>query len=44
MSRGRRDVLRYLTVLLVSGSTMARLSVRSLLTKSRPVFLANPQP
>src|SRR5260370_40100848 len=41
MSRGRRDVLRYLTILLVSGSTMTTLSVRSLLTKSSPVCLAS---
>src|SRR5262249_53205745 len=42
MSRGRRDVLIYLTILLVSGSTMTKLLVCSLLTKSSPVFLASP--
>src|SRR5215470_4875057 len=42
MSRGRRDVLRYLMILLASASTMTTLSVRSLLTKSSPVFLASP--
>src|SRR5262252_7760887 len=42
MSRGRRDVLRYLTILLSSTSTMTTLSVRSLLTKSSPAFVASP--
>src|SRR5215831_5461181 len=42
MSRGRRDVLRDLTILLVSGSTMTKLLVRSLLTKISPVFLVSP--
>src|SRR5262245_38807619 len=42
MSRGRRDVLRSLTTLLVLGSMTMRLLVFSLLTKTRPVSLAHP--
>src|ERR1700734_544959 len=40
MSRGRRDTLRSLTILLVFGSMMMMLLVFSLLTKIRPVSLA----
>src|SRR5262245_35157928 len=42
MSRGRRDVRRSLTTLLVLGSMTMRLLVFSLLTKTRPVSLAHP--
>src|SRR5712691_5055813 len=42
MSRGRRDVLRSLTTLLVLGSMTIRLLVFSLLTNTRPVSLASP--
>src|SRR5262245_60348845 len=42
MSRGRRDVLRSLTTLLVLGSMTTRLLVFSLLTNTRPVSLAHP--
>src|SRR5215831_12187214 len=42
MSRGRRDVLRSLTTLLVLGSMTMRLLVFSLLTNTRPVSLAHP--
>src|SRR5450631_500047 len=41
MSRGRRDVRRSFTTLLVLGSMMMTLLVFSLLTKIRPVSLAN---
>src|SRR5258708_6396795 len=40
MSRGRRDVLRSLTTLLVLGSMTMRLLVFSLLTNTSPVSLA----
>src|SRR5260370_27117546 len=42
MSRGRREVRRSLTTLLVLGSMTMRLLVFSLLTKTRPVSLAHP--
>src|SRR6266478_4009783 len=42
MSRGRREVLRSLTTLLVLGSMTMRLLVFSLLTNTSPVSLANP--
>src|SRR5215471_11128209 len=42
MSRGRRDVLRSLTTLLVLGSMTIMLLVFSLLTNTRPVSLAHP--
>src|SRR5262249_57126667 len=42
MSRGRRDVRRSLTTLLVLGSMTMRLLVFSLLTNTRPVSLAHP--
>src|SRR5215470_14350975 len=42
MSRGRRDVLRSLTTLLVLGSITIRLLVFSLLTNTSPVSLAHP--
>src|SRR5215470_13193967 len=42
MSRGRRDVRRSLTTLLVLGSITIRLLVFSLLTKTRPVSFAHP--
>src|SRR5260370_36421715 len=42
MSRGRRDVRRCLTTLLVLGSMTMRLLLFSLLTKTRPVSLAHP--
>src|SRR5215467_10817871 len=42
MSRGRRDVRRSMTTLLVLGSMTMRLLVFSLLTKTRPVSLAHP--
>src|SRR5215468_3157107 len=42
MSRGRRDVRRSLTTLLVLGSMTMRLLVFSLLTKMRPVSFAHP--
>src|ERR1700732_1963592 len=42
MSRGRRDVLRSLTTLLVLGSMTMRLLVFSLLTNTSPVSLADP--
>src|SRR5258708_39702019 len=42
MSRGRREVLRSLTTLLVLGSITMRLLVFSLLTNTSPVSLANP--
>src|SRR5215467_13911744 len=42
MSRGRRDVLRSLTTLLVLGSITMMLLVFSLLTNTSPVSLANP--
>src|SRR5215468_10962825 len=42
MSRGRRDVLRSLTTLLVLGSMTMRLLVFSLLTNTSPVSLAHP--
>src|SRR5262245_50749523 len=41
MSRGRREVRRSLTTLLVLGSITVRLLVFSLLTKTRPVSLAH---
>src|SRR5271170_4608517 len=41
MSRGRRDVRRSFTTLLVLGSMTMMLLVFSLLTKIRPVSLAN---
>src|SRR5215470_1675473 len=41
MSRGRRDVLRSLTTLLVLGSMTMRLLVFSLLTNTSPVSLAD---
>src|SRR5215468_2642271 len=41
MSRGRRDVLRSLTTLLVLGSITMRLLVFSLLTNTSPVSLAD---
>src|SRR5215470_15805231 len=41
MSRGRRDVLRSLTTLLVLGSITIILLVFSLLTNTSPVSLAN---
>src|SRR5215468_6908806 len=41
MSRGRRDVRRSLTTLLVLGSITIRLLVFSLLTKTRPVSFAH---
>src|SRR5580704_735841 len=41
MSRGRRDVRKSFTTLLVLGSMMMRLLVFSLLTKIRPVSLAD---
>src|SRR5260370_40461885 len=43
MSRGRRDVRKSFTTLLVLGSMMMTLLVFSLLTKIRPVSLANAQ-
>src|SRR5229473_3385827 len=42
MSRGCRDVLRCLTILLVSGSTTTTLLFFSMLTKISPVSLASP--
>src|SRR5215468_9533274 len=42
MSRGRRDVLRSFTTLLVLGSMTMMLLVFSLLTNTRPVSLAHP--
>src|SRR5215470_4700105 len=41
MSRGRREVLRSLTTLLVLGSMTMRLLVFSLLTNTSPVSLAD---